>query len=78
MNFACAYPVDSAMFGSAPTGSSGTEEGEEGPIQVEILDVKAKVLGRPACARRRRDSVSAKIIQSVSRNFNLENKEKKR
>ncbi len=58
INLDCEYPVESAMLGSAPVGVSGTERGADGPMHVEMLDVNAKVFGRPACARRRRESVS--------------------
>ena len=59
MYLLCAYPVDKAIVGSEPIGSSGTVgEVWPSPMHVLILLVKARVLGRPAWQRRRSDIVS--------------------
>lgn len=56
------------MVVSEPIGDSGTERGDAGPMQVDTLDVNAKVFGRPAWVRRRRFivSVSAASVSMAS------------
>jgi hypothetical protein len=79
MYFDCAYPVDNATVGSEPTGSSGTV-GEiwPGPMHVLMLLVKARVLGRRAWQRRRRDIVSIFAHQHQPHYITIKLKDRKR